>query len=102
MAKISTDSISELTALLHEARQLCLASIDASLSGQYQKAQHLLDDGMRQFVQAHRIHAAMLASEDQDVDLDVVHAEDLLMSAELFTVMTARFIKAAEKGKVSM
>ena len=66
-----------------------------------EEADKLLEEGHKQFHEAHEIHARMIQSyaqgEDVKMDLLMVHAEDQLMSAEDFSILSERIVQLEQR-----
>ena len=57
----------------------------------YHQAQYCLDNGNKLLLKAHQIHAKLL-NQECELDLLLVHAEDMLMSLQLYKSMMKEFI----------
>ncbi|MDD6258518.1 MAG: PTS lactose/cellobiose transporter subunit IIA [Erysipelotrichaceae bacterium] len=70
-----------------------------------EEADKLLEEGHKQFHEAHEIHARMIQSyaqgEDVKMDLLMVHAEDQLMAAEQFSIICEKYMHLSDKIKDS-
>ncbi len=64
--------------------------------GNFDKAEMLWKDGEQQYIKGHEVHAALLTSEANGNTVSgsvlMMHAEDQLMSAEVFQIIAKDFI----------
>lgn len=83
------------------ARSKYMEAIAKAKEGQFQLAEADIKEGSEMFVEAHKVHAELLAAEaggleasgaQSNVSLILVHAEDQMMCAETFRLMAVEFI----------
>ena len=74
------------------------AAIDAAADGNYAEAEQMIKEGLAAFDAGHSIHHAMLKriANGEDIELNVllVHAEDILLNAETLGAVARKFIIA--------
>lgn len=82
--------------LMGMARSHYLCAIDAAESGIKEKYLDEMKKGDRCYKEGHRVHAELLTEIANGVKIEphllLIHAEDLLMSAETFSIMAKKFI----------
>lgn len=78
------------------ARSCSVEAIREAKIGNFEKAEELMKEGKSQFLKAHDIHSKLLQQNTNDENTNslilVMHAEDQLMSAEMFEILTKEFI----------
>lgn len=93
--------IFEMISAAGTARAKYIEAIRCAKEGKFEEAQQMLKEGGECFVAAHNVHTDMLSSEAQDimssgvnssVSLILVHAEDQMMNAEAFRLISEEFI----------
>lgn len=96
---MNEDAISqcfELVALAGDARSSFIEAVQYASKGDYGQAQQLVDEGEQKLNDGHAIHAEMLVNESRgEVEysgLIAIHAEDQMMSAESFGILSEMFI----------
>ena len=86
----------QIIAGVGNARSLYLEAISAAKTGDYDRAEALIDEGNKSFKQGHDVHTQLVqreaAGELTDFSLMILHAEDQLMSAESFGILAREFI----------
>lgn len=78
-------------------------SLQLSRDAQFQEAAKKIEEGKEAYVQAHRIHADMIAKEaggeDVAVSLLLMHAESMLIDAESFRLNALEFLSIYRRLK---
>jgi PTS system cellobiose-specific IIA component len=78
------------------ARSNFIQAIQEVKKGKNDKTEELMKEGEQQFLQGHNIHATLLqkeaSGENWNGSVLLMHAEDQLMSAELFQILSKEFI----------
>ncbi len=79
------------------ARSSYIAAIQAAKAGDFDRAEKLIAEGDESFSTGHAAHASLLTSEadgsqQSNITLLLLHAEDQLMSAEAFKIIAKEFI----------
>lgn len=86
----------ELVALAGDARSSFIEAVQCASNGDYDQARQLVDEGEKRLNDGHAIHAQMLVNEGRgEVEysgLIAIHAEDQMMSAEGFGILSEMFI----------
>lgn len=96
---MSSDAISqcfELVALAGDARSSFIEAVQCAADGDYARAEQLIAAGEQKLNGGHAIHSKMLAAESRDeveyTGLIAIHAEDQMMSAEGFSILSEMFM----------
>ena len=81
------------------ARSAYIEAIQAAKHGQFARAEALIAEGDKAFIEGHDAHAGLLTREAENgpgstLSLLILHAEDQLMSAEGFKTIALEFIDA--------
>lgn len=78
------------------ARSMYIEAIQAAKNGNFKGAEELITEGALLFTQGHHAHAGLIQQEASGdkiaFSLLLMHAEDLLMSAEAFKILAEEFI----------
>ncbi len=79
------------------ARSCSIEAVKEAKKGSFEEAKKLMEEGEKQFSSAHDIHSEILTkdaggSESGNGSMLLMHAEDLLMSAETFKIMAVDLI----------
>ena len=78
------------------ARSCSIEAIREAKNGNFEKAEELMNEGKVQFLNAHDAHNNLLKlnsnGENTNSLILVMHAEDQLMSAEMFQMLAKEFI----------
>src|SRR5690554_6383548 len=78
------------------ARSAFVEAIQAAKQGEFTQADTLMADGNDKLGQGHRVHAGLLqkeaSGESSEINLLLVHAEDLLMSAETLKIVAEEMV----------
>lgn len=86
----------EIISAVGSARSFYIESIQAAKKGDYDEANSLIAQGNEMFTQGHHAHAKLIqqeaSGEETKISLLLLHAEDQLMSAEAFKILSAEFI----------
>lgn len=84
------------------ARSMFIDSIKEAKKGNFSKAHQLVQEGKEYYIKGHHTHAELVAQEADEkpvsITLLLVHAEDQLMSAENFKILTAELIEMCRKN----
>lgn len=79
------------------ARSCFIEAMQTARQGNYADAQRLIEEGEKEFVNAHQAHAELIANEASgnktDVTLLLLHAEDQIMSAETIKIIALEMIE---------
>lgn len=78
------------------ARSCSIEAIQEAKKGNFKKAEELMKEGKEQFSAAHDVHNQLL-KEDTNGSVLLMHAEDQLMSAEMFEILAKEFINTYSK-----
>lgn len=98
--------IFEMISAAGTARAKYIEAIRAAKTDNFEEAQGLINEGGECFVVAHKVHAEMIASEADAIEstgeksyvsLLLVHAEDQMMGAESFRLISEEFIDVYKK-----
>ncbi len=83
------------------ARSSYIEAIQFAKVGNFEEAEALLKDGQKSFLEGHKIHAELITKEAGgevfESRLLLMHAEDQLMSAEAFSILSEEFIDLYKK-----
>lgn len=86
----------QIIAAVGSARSYYIEAIQEAKAGCFDKAEHLLAEGDKSFNEGHHAHAGLIQqeanSEQVDIKVILMHAEDQLMSAEAFKIIAQEFI----------
>lgn len=86
----------EIISSVGMARSLYIEAIQEAKAGNFDKAAQLVADGDESFTQGHHSHAKLIqqeaSGEKTQMTLLLTHAEDQLMSAEAFKILSQEFI----------
>ncbi|MBU3111298.1 PTS lactose/cellobiose transporter subunit IIA [Clostridium lacusfryxellense] len=78
------------------ARSCSIEAIREAKKGNFKKAEELIKESKSQFLNAHEVHNKLLQhntnGENTNSLILVMHAEDQLMSAEMFEILAKEFI----------
>ncbi|MFA6940555.1 MAG: PTS lactose/cellobiose transporter subunit IIA [Clostridiaceae bacterium] len=78
------------------ARSCNIEAIQEAKKGNFEKAEELMKEGKSQFLNAHDVHNKLLQQKTSEGNMSgsilVMHAEDQLMSAEMFQILAKEFI----------
>lgn len=95
------EKIFEMISAAGVARSKYIEAVSAAKTAEFERAAELIKEGGECFVQAHHVHADLLAAdsaaleengEKSNVSLILVHAEDQMMAAEMFRLIAEEFI----------
>ncbi|HJD45582.1 MAG TPA: PTS lactose/cellobiose transporter subunit IIA [Candidatus Mediterraneibacter norfolkensis] len=98
--------IFEMISSAGTARSKYVQAVERAKEDKFNEAEELMKEGGECFLAAHNIHAEMLADEsakieasgkDSAVSLILVHAEDQMMCAETFRLMSRELIDVYHK-----
>ena len=84
------------------ARSSFIEAIAAAKEGDFDRAEALMAEGEEMFIEGHTVHAKLIQQEAQnegvtDINLLLIHAEDQMMSAEVFKIVAAELIDIHKK-----
>lgn len=85
------------------ARSMYIEAIDLAHEGKFDEAEELIAQGKEAFNEGHHAHAELIqkeaAGEKTEFALLLMHAEDQLMSAEAFGILSEEFVKVYKTMK---
>lgn len=91
----------ELITAAGTARSCNIEAIREAKKGNFEKAAELMKEGKGQFLKAHDVHNKLLEQNTKEGNINslvlVMHAEDQLMSAEMFEILGSEFIDTYER-----
>lgn len=83
------------------ARSIFIEAIREAKDGNIQSARDMITEGAEIFTQGHHSHMTLIQKEASgekiEVNLLLIHTEDMLMSAESFRILAIEFIDLYEK-----
>lgn len=86
----------EIISAVGNARSLYIEAIQEAKEGNFEKAEELVKEGEESFTQGHIAHGKLIqqeaGGEATTMTLLLTHAEDQLMSAEAFGILSKEFI----------
>lgn len=87
----------ELICHVGEARSFFIQAISEAKKGNYEQANQMIEEGKASFARGHEVHAKLVQAEagglKDHISLLLIHAEDQLMSAETFKILSSEFIE---------
>ncbi len=90
-----------IIASVGHARSLFIEAIREAKEGRIIEARAMIEEGTVSFTQGHVRHMELItkeaSGEKTEINLLLVHTEDMLMSAESFKIMANEFIDLYEK-----
>jgi cellobiose PTS system EIIA component len=93
----------QIIAAAGTARSSYIEALQAAKEGRYDEASEIIKQGDEAFVSAHHIHAELIqkfaAGEDPGANILLIHAEDQVMSAEVFKLLAEELIEVYKKLK---
>lgn len=93
----------QIIAAAGTARSSYIEALQAAKEGRYDEASEIIKQGDEAFVEAHHIHAELIqkfaAGEDPGANILLIHAEDQVMSAEVFKLLAEELIEVYKKLK---
>lgn len=79
-----------------DARSSFIEAIQQARQRNFQQARTLIDSGKESYNQGHAVHARLIQAEmegeREHLSLILIHAEDQLMSAENFKILSEEFL----------
>lgn len=92
----------QIISAVSTARSAYIEAIQAAKHGQFARAEALIAEGDKAFIEGHDAHAGLLTREAENgpgstLSLLILHAEDQLMSAEGFKTIALEFIDAYKR-----
>lgn len=79
------------------ARSMYIEAIDEARDGNFDKAEELIAEGEKVFIEGHHSHTKLIQQEASgnhvEFQLLLMHAEDQLMSAEAFGIISKKIIE---------
>lgn len=89
--------IFQIISTVGTARSCYIEAIKAARTGDFEKAEKLMEEGVTAFAKGHEFHAGLIQKEADgdhvEVSLLLIHAEDQLMSAETFKILAEEIIE---------
>ena len=86
------------------AKSNYIEAIREAKTGDFRKADKLMEEGKKNFLEGHKAHSALLTKEADgektEITLLLMHAEDQLMAADTIKIMAEEFIDLYKKAKV--
>lgn len=87
----------EIISNVGSARSYYIEAIGYAKQNNFEKAYSSIKNGVEAFRKGHNIHSQLVFNETSDINNDgfnliLVHAEDLLMSAEGFKIISMEFV----------
>jgi cellobiose PTS system EIIA component len=83
------------------ARSIFIEAIREAKEGNIQAARDMINEGAEIFTQGHHSHMELIqkeaSGEKTEINLLLIHTEDMLMSAESFRILAIEFIDLYEK-----
>jgi len=87
----------QIVSAVGTARSCYIEAIREARSGNFEKAKQLIQEGKEAFALGHEGHFALItqAAEGRRIEFDLIlmHAEDQMMSAEMFGILANEFIE---------
>lgn len=78
------------------ARTNYIEAIHCAKCGDFEGARNMIKEGREYFIKGHQIHAELISKEavgePVETGMFLMHAEDQLMSAEMFSILADEFI----------
>lgn len=91
----------QIIASVGMARSSYIEAIQEAKAGLFDRARELVEEGGKSFLNGHDAHTALVQNEAAgnrtDMCLMLTHAEDQLMSAEAFGILSTEFIELYER-----
>lgn len=91
----------QIISAVGSARSYYIEAIEEAKSGNIVRAKELIEEGETVFVEGHHAHAQLIQQEavgnPVQMQLLLTHAEDQLMSAETFGILSKQFVDLYEK-----
>jgi cellobiose PTS system EIIA component len=83
------------------ARSIFIEAIREAKEGNIKEAREMIEEGEKVFTQGHHSHMELIqkeaSGEKTEINLLLIHTEDMLMSAESFRILAIEFIDLYEK-----
>lgn len=93
----------EMISAVGTARSTYIEAIQEAKKGNFEKAENLIEEGGKIFVEGHHAHAKLIQAEaggdKTEISLILIHAEDQLMSAEAFKIIATEMIDVYKQIK---
>ena len=87
----------EIISYVGTARSLYIEAIREARKGNFDNSLKLIDEGNENFNKGHNAHSKLIFNEAngelEKVSLILIHAEDQLMSAESFKILSLEFVE---------
>lgn len=91
----------QIIAAAGTARSSYVEALQAAKEGRYDDAKELIKQGDEAFTEAHHVHADLIqkfaAGEEVGANILLIHAEDQVMSAEVFKLLAEEMIDVYKK-----
>lgn len=86
----------EMICHVGEARSSFIEAIQLARKKEFIKANDLIDSGKQSYYRGHAVHAKLIQAEMEqeksNISLILIHAEDQMMSAENFKILSEEFL----------
>lgn len=83
------------------AKSSYIKAIQCAKKGDFEKSSDLMIEGKNQFMEAHKVHSELInkevTTEDVEVNLLLVHAEDQLISTQTCRMIAEELIECYER-----
>ena len=93
----------QIISTVGNARSLYIEAIQAAKAGDFEKAEELIKEGEASFTEGHAAHGKLIqqeaSGEATTMTLLLTHAEDQLMSAEAFGILSREFVDLYKEKK---
>lgn len=93
----------EIVSFAGVAKSKYIEAISLAKEYKFDLAEKNIEEGSKAFGDAHKIHSDLIqkyaSGENTEISLIVLHAEDQLMSAEMFKILSNEFIESYKKIK---
>ncbi|MDR2772200.1 MAG: PTS lactose/cellobiose transporter subunit IIA [Elusimicrobiota bacterium] len=78
------------------AKSSYIGAIQEAKQGNFDRANEMIDEGNKIFVEGHKIHASLIqkemSTEGLKTSLILIHAEDQVMMADMFKTLSQEFV----------
>lgn len=86
----------EIIASVGTARSMFIEAIQHAKAGNFEEARKSIEEGNVHFIEGHKSHLKLIQKEAKKEEIEfsllLVHAEDQLMSADAFKILSNEFI----------
>ena len=90
----------ELISKVGEAKSSFIEAIRMAKAGRFDRAEELIKQGEAHYADGHRVHVGLIQKDAQggtDLSILLIHAEDQMMSAETFKILSREFLDLYKK-----